>query len=126
MSSQLEKRFQKTSLRKDQTPYFGCEKPGRDAASGSRAQGDSRRKDCHLSELKQGQGQNTGNTQATSGSFEFVTENSPEKGWMGGSTWKMFVLELVTSLDFIASTPKLKNAGAVLPNLPVKHLPALV
>ena len=79
MSSPLENRFQKTSLGKDQTPYLACEKPGREAASGSRRpRGDARRKDCCLGKSKQGQGQNTGNTPAISGSSEFATENCPE------------------------------------------------
>jgi len=47
-------------------------------------------------------------------------------GWMGGSTWKRFFLELITSSHFIVSTPKLKNPNAALPNPLIKHLPALV
>jgi len=80
MSSPLESRFRKTSLGKDPTPYLACEKPGSKAASGSRRpQGDARRKDCRPGKPIQGQGQNTGNTQAIPGSSEFATENSPDK-----------------------------------------------
>lgn len=64
MSSPLENRFQNTSLGKDQTPYFAYEKPRREAVSGSRRpRGDARRKNCHSGKPKQGQEQNTVNTQ---------------------------------------------------------------
>lgn len=55
-----------------------------------------------------------------------TVQTSCHHRWMGGSTRKMIFLELATSLYFIASSPKLENPDAALPNSLVKHFPVLV